>query len=111
MLTCTIVRNSLAISCWKTKVFSCYVIAVNRFTLYMWLSEPFVSAMFNTVSGDGHFFRLCRVPAVQIDLNMFFSLEDYTAVKRSGLKVNYSYEFYNIRLKLSARKLKDFKLP
>lgn len=100
MLTCSIVRNSLAISGWKTKVFSCYVIAVNRFTLYMLLSKPFVSAMFNTVSGDGHIFRLCRVPAVQIDLNMFFSLEDYTGVKRSGLKVNYSYKFYNIRLKI-----------
>lgn len=62
--------------------------------------KPFVSAVFNMVSRDGHVFRLCRVPVVQIDLDKFFTLENYTAVKCSGLKVNYSYEFYKIRVKM-----------
>ena len=36
------------------------------------------------------------VPAVQIDLDKIFSLEDYTAVKCSGLKINYSSVLQNM---------------
>ena len=45
--------------------------------------------MFNMVSRDGHVFQVMSVPAVQIDLDNFFLLKDYTTVKCSRLKINY----------------------